>query len=270
MNKKTIEKTSEYLEVVENLTSSIYKSNEDDLLLFRGQNVDEPLLPKIAREYELIRYYGNPFRYDLFTYEKLMLEDFKRRSRPYLTKEPLSDWDWLTIAQHHGMQSRFLDWTENPLVGLFFALEPNPKSNISVVWILRIGRREIVTPTSENSPFKVTRTRIFMPNIVSNRLVSQAGWFTVHVYNKRTDKFIPLDKNKSYKSKLIKVIIEGSKVDMNKHLDLCGVNSSTMFTDLDGLCKHINIKRVLHDRYFIEMPKPISKSNKATQADGKA
>ena len=78
-----IEHVENYLGIVERISAEIRQSNSDDLLLFRGQNIDEPLLPKVAREYEKIRVNGNPYLYDLFTYEVMMLEDFKRRSRPY-------------------------------------------------------------------------------------------------------------------------------------------------------------------------------------------
>jgi len=257
-----IDKISEYLEIVESMSADVQQSNSDELLLFRGQNVDEPLLPKIAREYKKIRVHGNPYLHDLFTYEVMMLEDFKRRSRPYLTKEPSSDWDWLTIAQHHGMNTRLLDWTENPLVGLFFALDPLMTNSDRVIWILRIGRKEIITPTKNTNPFKLSRTRLFMPNIVLTRLVPQAGWFTIHKYNKHRDRFIALERNTVFKKFLTKVVIKKNIrniIDMMKHLDLCGVNSATLFADIDGLCKQINVKKDLHDRYHIRMPEPKKK-----------
>jgi hypothetical protein len=260
-----IEKISEYLAIVESISADIRRSNSDELLLFRGQNSDKPLLPKIAREYETIRDFGNPYLYDPFTFEVMMLEDFKRRSRPYLTQEPSSDLDWLTIAQHHGMNTRLLDWTENPLVGLFFALQPIRANTDRVIWILRIGRKEIIAPTKTLKPFELSRTRLFMPNIVSPRLVTQAGWFTIHKRNEKKDKFIALENNTAYKKLLTKVVIKNNFwniVDLMKHLDLCGVNSSSLFVDLDGLCKHINLKKDLHNRYHIRMPEAKKKTEK--------
>lgn len=266
MKTEHIEAISEYLEIVESISADIRHSNSDDLLLFRGQNVDKPLLPIIARGYEYIKEYGNPYLYDLFTYEGMMLEDFKRRARPNLTKEPISDWDWLTVAQHHGMHTRLLDWTENPLVGLFFALDPVGGNQHRVIWVLRIGRNEIITPTKETNPFLISKTQVFMPNIVSTRLVPQAGWFTIHKLNSKKDRFIALENNTKFKKLLTKVIVNKNITDMMKHLDLFGINSASLFADLDGLCKQINVKKDLHHIYTIRKPQS-KKSNKSLKRD---
>ena len=67
-----------------------------EMLLFRGQPIDKSLLPKFAREGFNLKERSVPM-------EEKMFHDFKKRVRPYLKIEPQSEWDWLALAQHHGL-----------------------------------------------------------------------------------------------------------------------------------------------------------------------
>lgn len=53
--------------------------------------------------------------------EANMFEHF-RVLRPEYQATHKMDFDWLTLMQHFGAPTRLVDWTENLLVGLFFAL----------------------------------------------------------------------------------------------------------------------------------------------------
>ena len=74
-------------------------------------------------------------------YEQDLFDEFKRKSYGYLDRIPSNDWDWLFVAQHHGLPTRFMDWTTNPLVALYFAVretktDDDDKPMNSAVYVL--------------------------------------------------------------------------------------------------------------------------------------
>jgi hypothetical protein len=55
--------------------------------------------------------------------EVALINNFQARAYGRLghRSKPCSDLEWLFLAQHYGLPTRLLDWTESPLVALYFA-----------------------------------------------------------------------------------------------------------------------------------------------------
>jgi len=264
MQDSKVDSVSAYMGFVEAAEREIREGNSDDILLFRGQSVDEPLLPKMARLHLVHQEWGIPQRHSLQVTESRMLAEFKRRARPFLDVSPETEWDWLSLAQHHGMETRLLDWTSNPTVGFFFSLVDAQRERQPVVWIFSASSSDIVSPSAVLDPFKLPSTKFYRPNLISPRIIAQDGWFSIHKYVTDRDAFVPLERNRTFRSRLTKLTIVGSASDHLVQLDLYGVNRAALFPGLDGISHYINWRRTHDNWVHIRMPQSIleSRSNR--------
>jgi hypothetical protein len=189
--------------------------------IFRGQsNPEWPLTPKAGRSP-----YSHSDDYEFF-------EAWKRRAIEYLSIAPKDDWDWLAIAQHHGLATRLLDWTTNPLIATFFAIQEDLDQD-AAVYAYR-SRRVLVT--ERIAPKDLRGVAKFRPRGVASRIVRQDEIFTVHGPPK-----LPLEESIRSDDRLERVIIAKTLrktlvFDLNQY----GVNLNSLFPDLDGLSAHVN------------------------------
>jgi len=211
--------------------------------LFRGQPTDKELRPKLARL---------PLNDRRDIVEKAMLSEMKRVAQPYLIIRPETDWDWLALAQHHGMATRLLDWTSNPLAALWFTVERPPQQGQSgVLWMFSPESSDYVDTTTDTNAFGGKFTRVFRPAHITTRNVAQHGWFTAHKYLKETNTFGALNFNPRYKNRLHKVSIPAQAfAGLRRELDRYGVTAATLFPGLDGICRHVESQHTLATGHY--------------------
>jgi len=221
----TVSSFKEYQDIILNIP-------DDQFILYRGQNQDKTLLPKIAR-------FDVP---NVEQMEREMLEDFQRRSVHLIDYQPASSWDWLALAQHHGMATRLLDWTENPLIALWFSISPPTDINIyeySVVWGFNVPQEDIINVTVDHDPFSGVGNKVFKPNHITKRISAQFGWFTIHK-SSPGQRFIAFEHNKDYRDRLFKIKVKRKCfAECKRRLHNFGINSASMYPDIDGLAKHV-------------------------------
>ena len=220
---------------IEEAESYLLDFNLDNMMLYRGQSVNKPLYPKIARDNFKINN-----RYEV---EMRVFNQFKRLCIPHLNASNLTDWDLLVLAQHHSLPTRLLDQTENPLLALWFAFnEDVNEKTVRTVWCYSVKYDEIVNSETTN-PFEQTKTLVYQPKHISKRIVSQNSWFTSHYYNKGRDKFTGLNFKLASRSKLYQITFKNADEKLRKEilktLDTYGINSYSAFPDLEGLCKYL-------------------------------
>jgi hypothetical protein len=224
---------------VTNITDFVdatFDFSEKDDVLFRGQRCSswdfKPTLARIKRRHA---------SETLKSHEQSLMEGFHRQYSPYLSRDVKDEWDVLALARHHGLATRLLDWSTNPLVALWFAVRAPAEGEPGAVFMFAPEDDDFVTAADrKNPPYDVAQTTFFQPNHLTPRIVAQSGWHSVTAWNE-LDQFSVLDQVPRYKGRIKRVHIPPDCFSrIRARLDRLAVNEATLFPGLDGLCTHLN------------------------------
>ena len=235
---------------IADLVSALLEQHDDSQLRwFRGHaSIDWKLIPNIARNPEHLKA------------ELGAIKIFKQLSRPLLVSTPRTDWEWIFLMQHHAAPTRLLDWSENPLAALYFALHDQTDAHAAddaVIWVLDPVALNLHSGHRHQFPKDLLAFDIdgsldaYLPENVnpalanlnpvagigpqnSIRMAAQSGTFTV-IHSEATPIDQVGDSNQTWRL----VIPSADKSVLRQELAVLKVRDFTFFPDLDRVAMRI-------------------------------
>lgn len=114
------------------LCERVYEDSwQEDILRFRSNYAFRGLSDK---DYRLLTSFSRNCG-ELTRLEYHLLRNFRKYARLDDVDINGSHWRWMTLAQHHGLPTRFLDWTYSPFIAMHFATVETAKYDFDgVIW----------------------------------------------------------------------------------------------------------------------------------------
>ena len=188
--------------------------------------------------------------------EATLLMRFKQSAAMLIEKTPRDSFDWLFLMQHFGVPTRLLDWSESPLVALYFAVENNDNDNghDGALWLLHpseLNKNANINnkdekgyiPSFEDDELKGysveslaqnRKTQLLPVATIATRnnarIQAQLGVFTIHHHDNISIEAV------GNSSHIIKYVIpSAAKSVISKQLQLLGFGRFQLFPELASL-----------------------------------
>lgn len=207
--------------------------SEGDRVIYRGQSIDAPLLPGIARAEPSV---------DHSAREREVLRQLAMAAPRYSMPRAADSWGMTAYAQHYGLRTRLLDWTWNPNVALWFGVTSaiEKQAEWAYVYMLRRGTEvDMLSPKDEI--LEIQQVWIVDAQLSNPRIQWQAGCFTAHPYSVRAKKYVSVQDDEYCSRNLAKFEINrASHREIIESLDCIGVNSRSIYPDEFGLMSYLN------------------------------
>lgn len=188
--------------------------------------------------------------------ETTLLSRFKQSAAMLTQSAPRDSFDWIFLMQHYGVPTRLLDWSENPLVAAYFAVESfnDHAGKDAAIWVLfpsKLNRNanivdehetdyvpsfddEEVKGYSTESVRQKTRLELFPIATIATRnnarIQAQLGTFTIH-----HNKIVPIERVGAGDHVTKLVIPSAHRESMLEELRLLGVNRFSLFPEMASI-----------------------------------
>jgi hypothetical protein len=245
LEQKAVQTVAEYVNVVEEWLSTTTNSG----LWFRGMaSHTSPLRPSL---------YRHPTRNDVIALEKDVSGWFSQRSPPFCPVGLTDFWEKTFYMQHYGFPTRLLDWSESPLVALYFALRDSTIQSVGVdpptgIWVLdpvgwnqAFHQKNRVISVSDDflrgynlQDRELSQARpVAMSGIHnSQRISAQRGVFTIFGTERQSMDEMLASVNLQSNNVLRRVTIAAADVDpMRQMFGRFGMTPSTIMQDINSL-----------------------------------
>jgi hypothetical protein len=216
-------------DLIRNATELIQKVDAlpKGLWLYRGHRVSTWELRCSLDRTECKVFQGSLSRID---YEQKIFTEFKRRAIPHLRAHPQNEWEWLALARHHGLPTRLLDWTKNPLIALYFAVAESDGGQDAMIVAYQHDSPPV--DVEKTPPFSIKRIELYEPALISDRLVAQDSVFTAEPEQ---------DSESDHEGRIghLWTISAKSIPKLSRQLRNLGITRTVLFPGLDSLCSEL-------------------------------